>query len=287
LQLNLYRPIILLFFIFFICPSFSEANDAPLRIVSGGATPTVRGGIDRNVNVQMNSETVLIILNQHSYIVDATFNFMNTGTSKVIPVGFPKRARGFLGNEFEEVSPFINFETWVNETKVVFNEIPGMSSIKSSRFPRINLPELLSSVSSNSSHHLVIAKDYRWMVKDVTFTKGKTVTTRVRYEVPYFLRGNAYYIFGTGRHWGGKIKEANFVIDASKILGSKIDYIFVGFNNGPAKKKIKVKEQKNILKIQILDFEPHKDGELEINADGAYIPNHPSLQSKIKGSFLW
>jgi hypothetical protein len=40
------------------------------------------------------------------------------------------------------------------------------------------------------------------MVKDVTFTKGKTVTKRARYEVPYFLRGIAYYIFATGRHWG-------------------------------------------------------------------------------------
>ena len=90
------------------------ANDAPIKLMSGSATPY----LGSYYKIRMDSETVSIFLGDKSYIVDATFNFFNSGDTVSVSVGFPKRGEGYLDDRFQHADEFIKFEAWVNGSKV-------------------------------------------------------------------------------------------------------------------------------------------------------------------------
>lgn len=194
----------------------SFANDAPINLQGGGALP-----LTGPLSVSMESEIVRIILGKKSYTVDALFNFINSGEAVSLSVGFPKNGVGRLDGRFKQTSEFLKFETWVNDKPVKFVEKPNTASIEG----EYTLPALIKYVrKSNNSEKLgVMAKDYRWMVKEsVQFPSKKTTTTRVRYEAPYQdfggeCKGGLTYIYGTGSHWDGNIGESKFIVDASGI----------------------------------------------------------------------
>jgi hypothetical protein len=194
----------------------SSANDAPINLQSGGAQ-----ALTGPLSVSMESEIVRIILGKKSYAVDATFNFFNSGDAVTLSVGFPKNGVGRLDGRFKQTSEFIKFETWVDNKPVKFVEQPNTASIEG----MYTLPALIKHIrNSNKMEKLgVMAKDYRWMVKEsVTFPSKKTTTTRVRYEAPYQnfgaeCNGGLTYIYGTGSYWDGNIGESKFIVEAGGI----------------------------------------------------------------------
>jgi hypothetical protein len=117
---------ILILLVFF---QITHANDAPVKILGGGATPSpLTGPITENI--AMESEVVRITLGERTFVVDARFVLNNFGNAAELWVGFPKRGLGRISHDFNSTSDFITFETWVNEEKVQFTEEAGLSSIE-------------------------------------------------------------------------------------------------------------------------------------------------------------
>jgi hypothetical protein len=201
----------------FLTNTTSLANDAPVNLKSGGLN--VLAGM--TAYISMEKEVVKIVLGKESYIVDATFTFLNTGDTVNIDVGFPKRGSGWLGDDFHQASDFIKFETWVNGKPVKFVEAAGTSHIEGN----YTFPSLVAYIKqTNTLNDLkgLWIKDDRWMVKEnITFPANKITTTRVYYEAPYQEGGEckwlATYIYGTGLYWGGDIGESKFIVDATSI----------------------------------------------------------------------
>ncbi len=194
----------------------SFANDAPMNLQSGGAQ-----ALTGPLTVSMGSEVVKIILGKTSYVVDATFNFSNSGETVTLNVGFPKNGAGWLDDRFSSTSEFIQFETWVDGKQVKVTEQPNTASIEG----QYTLPELIKHVkrTKKTPELFMMAKDYRWMVKEnVLFPSKKITTTRVRYEAPYQsfggqCKGGLTYIYGTGSDWNGNIGESKFIVDSTGI----------------------------------------------------------------------
>ncbi len=234
----------------------SQANDALIHIVGGGATPTL--GLSKNIRIRMESEEVKIELNNKSYIVDATFHFLNKGETEEVLVGFPKRGLGYF-DHFKATSPFVRFETWVNGKKVQFTEEPDSASVQGPFY----LPDLIKAIKENKAES-VFVKDFRWLVKRVQFPAHRKTTTRVLYEAEYQESANcltASYIYGTGTSWADTIGSALFRIDSSRAPQKEIAVRF------PAKRKYSVDEKQispNIKEFQAKNIKPEPDDELHI-----------------------
>jgi hypothetical protein len=174
----------------------------------------------------MDSEIVRITLGENSYIVDASFSFLNSGKTVKLSVGFPKNGEGLLDDRFTQVIEFIKFETWVDGREVDFIEAPGIASVEDNR-GQYTLPDLIRHIKNTPKRESldVYSKDYRWMVKkEVVFPSREMTTTRVRYEAPYqdlgYCKGLTY-IYGTGSYWNGNIGESKFILDATGIPQDK------------------------------------------------------------------
>ncbi|MEI7664092.1 MAG: hypothetical protein WCK34_17935 [Bacteroidota bacterium] len=233
----------------------SSANDAPINLQSGGAL-----ALTGPLSVSMESEIVRIILGNKSYTVDATFNFYNSGDAVTLSVGFPKNGAGWLDGRFKQTSEFIKFETWVDNKPVKFIEQPNTASIEGV----YTLPALIKHIrNSNNIEKLgVMAKDYRWMVKEsVSFPSKKTTITRVRYEAPYEnfggeCKGGLTYIYGTGSYWDGNIGESKFIVETGGIPKKEWpkDMVFVAEKD---KNKIKCNTiSEGTLQCIIKDYKP-------------------------------
>jgi hypothetical protein len=167
-------------------PLSGEANDAPILVMGGSASPK-----GPHHSIRMESEEVTIRLLENSYTVDAVFRFFNDGETITEWVGFPKHGSGY--DFFFRTQDFIQFETWVNDQKVQFTEKLD---------PLHYLKLLLDNINIFSTHGV---KDNRWMAKYVTFPGRAVTTSRVRYEAKYIWPPGkcALYIYGTGSLWKG------------------------------------------------------------------------------------
>jgi hypothetical protein len=233
----------------------SFANDAPINLQSGSAQ-----ALTGPLTVSMDSEVVRIILGKTSYTVDAVFNFSNSGETVKLNVGFPKNGAGWLDDRFSSTSEFIKFETWVDGKQVKVTEKPNTASIEG----HYTLPELIKHVkqTKKTKDMNVMAKDYRWMVKEkVPFPSRKITTTRVRYEAPYQsfggeCKGGLTYIYGTGSNWSGNIGESKFIVDSTGI--PKDDWPKdMSFVDEKDKNKIKCENlSEGILQCVIKDYKP-------------------------------
>ena len=190
----------------------SFAGDAPVNLQGGGAQ-----ALNGYMTVAMDSEIVKIILSKDSYTVDATYNFSNTGKTVQLNIGFPKNGSGRLDDRFAHTSDFIKFETWVDDKQVNFTEKPNMAGIEG----HYTLPELIRHIKQTGNLEDLMAKDYRWMVKEgVPFPSNKKTALRLRYAAPYQdfgfeCKGGLKYIYGTGLYWKGNIRESKFIVDAT------------------------------------------------------------------------
>ena len=240
-------------------PQKNFANDAPIHLIGGGATPRFRS----SQTIRMEAEEVIIRLGQKTYRVDATFHFFNTGKTEERLVGFPKRGMGYWG-EFKGTKPFIRFETWVNDVKTDFVEEPGSASISGHKY----LPDLIATIKDNKDDSFFL-KDDRWLVKHVKFDGQKRTTTRVLYEAEYQeLYGGgclaAYYIYGTGAYWKEAIGNAKFIVDDSDKPQDKS--VLISFPAGSEKRYQAKKRQLSptMTEYQVLNFEPDVEDQLFI-----------------------
>lgn len=237
----------------------SLANDAPVNLEAGGATAL---NWPLKLTVEMESETVRIILGQKSYVVDATFNFRNKGETIEVDVGFPKNGEGYFDKRFPHTSDFIKFETWVDGVQVDFIEKPNKASIEGS----FTLPDLVKKIKETEKFDdlSLAAKDYRWMVKErVRFPSNKITTTRVRYEAQYNYggggcKGTLAYIYGTGKYWNGNIGKSTFIIDMTEIpKEDRPPRKAIYFSNENDKSKAKWKTLKEgIVQFVIQNYKP-------------------------------
>ena len=226
----------------FFVPDSGTANDAPIRVIGGCASPAGPHG-----TIRMASEAVLIRLGKRSYAVDAVFHFFNAGEEQTIAVGFPRRGMGIIG-EFPGVSDFIGFASWVNGRKVSVSEKRQFLDTEW-RSPRWETPGLVV--------------DTRWMVKQVTFPGQKRTTTRVQYRAPYYWQFDdriACYIYGTGSYWKGAIGTAVFIVDGTRIGGGARLSVRVGTSHPVRKRRL----AKNVLMYEFRDLEPERDATLEV-----------------------
>lgn len=239
-------------------PDLSLANDAPVNIDSGGAQAL---SWPLELAVEMESETVRIILGQKSYVVDAAFNFRNKGKTIEVDVGFPKNGSGYFGKLFPHTSDFIKFETWVDGVQVNFEEKPNKASIEGS----YTLPDLIKEIKQTEEldELSLYVKDYRWMVKKVRFPSYKVTTTRVRYEAQYNRGGECKatlaYIYGTGIYWNGNIGKSTFIIDMTGIpKEDRPPRKGVYFSNKKDKSKAKWKTLRDgIMQFAIQNYKPN------------------------------
>lgn len=217
----------------------ARADDAPLWLMGGGATPK-----SKHTTVRMDSEEVTIRLHKDSYTVDAVFHFFNTGDTTTEWVGFPKRGRGY-SDMFTGTQDFIRFETWVGDQQVPFREERELWS---------RVPIFLRSIFS------YIVEDNRWLVKEVTFPGHSKITTRVKYEAHYVRSGegkDVYYIYGTGTYWKDAIGKATFTVDASEIGGRSGLRVKVSSECTP-------RVSRDSVTYEFSDLDPHPGASLEV-----------------------
>lgn len=239
----------------------SLANDAPLNLVSGSASP-----IDsRDTKVKMLSETVRIDLNDEKYVVDAEFTFSNVGSKpETITVGFPKRSYGYLDDRYRFTDEFISFEAWLNGTRVEVQEKVDHSTLESSASIPATLDAIRKGGPDMTSSTGLFGRESKWMVRKTVFPPKANTVTRVRYEAKYQDFGNCYgarYIFGTGRYWHGSIGHSEFIISCNAKDGCW-DQVQ---DEGKGKKYRTIRKVSGggkTIKYQIKDFEPDEDDQI-------------------------
>ena len=188
-----------------LSPLLLLGNEGLLELY-GGCASLVEG---EPTQVQLLSETVIINLDSTKYTIDAIFNFINHGKDETLMVGFPKAG---LGYGFKGVKEFAKFETWVNGKSCDFRDIPGQA---------INWggdtmsPQEVERIREGKESPPIFWREKRWLVKEVIFAENSSTITRVKYEAPYGRFGEAEYLYGTGRSWKGRIKEAKFKVRTS------------------------------------------------------------------------
>lgn len=232
-----------------VIPTHGIANDGPIRLMGGSASPK-----SSHPSVRMDSEEVTIPLHKNSYSVDAVFHFFNTGEAVTELVGFPKRAEGMEGSW--RMENFIRFETWVNDERAPFTEEPRLF-----RDARL----FLSGVFSN------VVRDYRWLVKQVTFPGNAKTTTRVSYEASYtpFEHWAAFYVYGTGSFWKGNIGKGTFTIDGNNVVAAR--HFDVRCDPKLASTRAVVSEY--VVQYELTNFKPSPEATLAVWFD-------PTLRNK-------
>ena len=70
------------------------------------------------------------------------------------------------------------------------------------------------------------------------------------------------YVYGTGSYWKGSIGSATFIIDSTDVGGTK--NVLVKYYSAPGPRTI----SGNVVSFEIHDFEPSRDGQLEVLFNG-------------------
>ena len=162
----------LLFFVtLLLFNSIVFADDAWIDVAGGSIS--VLG--DENNNVQMLSETISITLEKEFYHVDVTSFFKNYSEDITLNIGFPKWAFGS-----DDIKDFIDLEIWQNNELI--SDIPFISA---------------------KNDNFVLG----WYVRTMFFPKNNTVSTQIKYKVPYGHGRPVDYLYGTGRSWKDSINE--------------------------------------------------------------------------------
>lgn len=224
-------------------PGPGRANLSPIILIGAGGAASPDSPHD---SIRMDAEQVTIRLKKTSYTVDAVFDFFNTGETTTEWVGFPKSSvsvgkslisypKRQLGH-YLDTYDFIRFDAWVDGRKAEFSEERDF-------FRDAGLHDVAES---------------KWMVKQVVFPGHAKTTIRIRYESPYTYTGLAYYVYGTGSFWKGKIGKAAFIIDSSEVGGAETTWM--AFQASPGPRLI----SRNLVRYEIRDFEPWPRARLKI-----------------------
>jgi hypothetical protein len=192
-----------------LCRSAAIGDMAPLiPQASGGAVSPVSD----HASIRMDSEQVIMRLEEDSYSVDAEFLFYNSGNTLSELVGFPDV--DYLTTEHNDgPTNYIRFETWVNGKKAeIINDDPNRNAPRD-KISYTNVPD--------KSH---LRENKPWLVHHVQFPGHAYTKIRTKYQSRYsvFLeRVRAIYVIGTGRNWKDQIGKAVFIIDSSGVGGAE------------------------------------------------------------------
>lgn len=164
-------------------------------------------------SMRMDSQRVIMRLEETGYIVEAVFRFFNSGDTRTERVGFPKRGSACVRGRLRD-PVFVSFDTWVDGRKVEFSEDRDL--MKDAR-------SLLTALFSTPRRWRSGLFD-RWQAHEVTFPARAPTTIRVSYEAEYVWDGNpplgsATYIVGTASYWKDTIRNFSFTIDCSGVGG--------------------------------------------------------------------
>lgn len=244
------------------------ANMAPVKVIT-----KVMGGIGGGCiapdhphqSIRLDSEEIIIRLKNNGYVVDAVFDFFNTGETATEWTGFPK----WVASNRALDSTFTKFECSVNGELIKFNDERDLSWRKI-------FPVDLSARQKLNPTRTALERDRHWLVSQITFPAHAKTTIRLTYEASY--SGSHYeasYIYGTGSLWKGNIGKAVFVVDSTE-LGGMTGRISTRFENGlepvlfskdvkPELREISL----STVRYEMSDFKPHPEAffRIRINKD--------------------
>ena len=181
--------------------STAIADVAPfIQQESGGAVSPVSD----HASIRMDSEQVIMRLEEDSYSVDAEFILYNTGETVTELVGFPKV--NYLTTERHEgPTNYMRFETWVNGEKAeIINSDPDSKLMTWGDFLNNAKRGALEKGATFPSKAIKF-----WLVHRVKFPGHAMTKIRTNYQSRYFAlfeQVEAIYIVGTGRHWKDRIE---------------------------------------------------------------------------------
>lgn len=246
--------------------SYASANESFIPWTGGNLF-----SVSENVVIKMESEKVIIVLNENTYDVDASFVFKNTGDATTVLMGFPVSCGGVifdrdLINDFE---PVLAIRTWINgkETQFTghrksleyFEPLKGDTEIDETSEIMAFKEQLRDMIKNKKVYRL---KENYYYVKTVSFSKNEELRTRVQYTAKYGKMGGgncflATYIYGSGKGWKDCIDHAEFIIQQNSNIWM-INYPYV-------KQEHRWKRNgEYTYSLTMENFDPEKSDELSI-----------------------
>lgn len=178
----------LLFSIFTVFTIF--ANDTFLfYLASGQLVPSEEG----EVNVEMSSEIINIVLEEDYYQVTVDFSFFNPSEDITLEVGFPFFEVGLYGS-----GNIYDFKCWTDGIEIDFSDKP---------------------IEKKWAKSTGLEKAY---TRIITFPKNETVKTTITYKSKYGIYGSfpnlANYLYGTGSSWKNYIGKITLRIQNNALF---------------------------------------------------------------------
>lgn len=155
------------------------ANDAWFNLTGGSLMPTV----DDDISVQMESETINIIMYEEFYEILVDFNFYNHSKTVSLNVGFP-----FL-MKYDGEGKIYDFKCWTNDKETDYSDYPIDIEWRREQDKNYKLENAF--------------------VRKIEFPQKDYTRTRIYYKCSYgkYIPYLVSYLYGTGASWNGKIKK--------------------------------------------------------------------------------
>ena len=212
--------------------------------------------VSDHANIRMDSEQVIMRLEEDHYSVDAEFIFYNTSETVTELVGFPK-VYYLTTREHEGPTNYMRFETWVNGEKAeIINSDPDDKPMTG----KISIIWLRKGLLRKGlrSHHKKLSSG--WFIV-LNFRVTQFTKIRNRYQSRYsvlFEQVKASYIVGTGRHWKDRIGKAVFIRDGPGVGGA--ENVKFGFPMAPGPRLI----SSGLLVSEIRNIKPEPRAALTV-----------------------
>ena len=177
--------------LFFFINALIFANDT--RIILGSSFGIAE---NKNTNVRINQETINVRLYREYYDVDVTFEFINSGETETILMGFPVEVLEQSYPNFKETALLVDFRSYIN------GELLSDYSVMENIIPH-----------DNKEYGYVTYT--KWYIREVIFPGNSTTISKVIYRTPY---GHSSfdkiggYIYGTGYNWSGAIGKMTVIV---------------------------------------------------------------------------
>jgi len=191
----------------------------------------------------LESEEVLFQLKKNSCVVDALYNFFNTGEESRKRVCFHNRGTrspSVPGAPHE----LIWFDCWVGGQRVAFSKKRPESH--------------LGSVPNG------MVDENRCLGYQITFPGFSYTKVRVTYQAPYeplWGRRVVRYVYGINQYWKDSISRVALSVDGTEVGGSE------RFSIGPLPHHTTQMVTENAVRCEMRDFKPGPDGQLTVTVE--------------------
>jgi hypothetical protein len=137
----------------------------------------------------MHQETINMRLYRDYYDVDVTFEFINTGETETISLGFPVEVYTQSLPDYKKEALLVDFHSYINDK--LLDEYT-----------------IMEEVTGHDDREYGYVTYTKWYIREVVFPANSTTISRVAYRTPYghsSFSKTGGYIFGTGYNWKGTI----------------------------------------------------------------------------------